>query len=188
MDIDPQKTANKFAELNKTDPVDIIEIHNSNSFFKDYEKGLINDQSFRDHIRNFLKVDLPDEAIDSLWNDMILHFPESKIDLLEDAKKEYRIFLLSNTNHIHTIKFEKMFKELTHTDIRDFFENVHYSFEMHTRKPEPDIFNQVIAENELRADETILIDDSLPNIKTADKLGLKTHHVQINQANIKIDF
>ncbi len=59
---------------------------------------------------------------------------------------------------------------------------------MHTRKPEPDIFNRVIAENELRADETLLIDDSLPNIKTADKLGLKTHHVQINQANIKIDF
>lgn len=188
MDIDPQKTANKFAELSKTSPVDIIEIHNSNNFFKDYEKGLINDQSFRDHIKNFLKVDLPDKAIDSAWNDMILHFPESKIDLLEDAKKEYRIFLLSNTNHIHTIKFEKMFKELTHTDIRDFFENVHYSFEMHTRKPEPDIFNRVIAENELRADETILIDDSLPNIKTADKLGLKTHHVQINQANIKIDF
>ena len=188
MDIDPQKTANKFAELSKTSPVDIIEIHNSNNFFKDYEKGLINDQSFRDHIRNFLKVDLPDKAIDSAWNDMILHFPDSKIDLLEDAKKEHRIFLLSNTNHIHTIKFEKMFKELTQNDIHDYFENVHYSFEMHTRKPEPDIFNRVIAENELRADETILIDDSLPNIKTADKLGLKTHHVQINQANIKIDF
>ncbi len=121
MDIDPQKTANKFAELSKTSPVDIIEIHNSNNFFKDYEKGLINDQSFRDHIRNFLKVDLPDKAIDSAWNDMILHFPDSKIDLLEDAKKEHRIFLLSNTNHIHTIKFEKMFKELTQNDIHDYF-------------------------------------------------------------------
>jgi len=188
MDIDPQKTANKFAELSKTDPVDIIEIHNSNSFFKDYEKGLINDQSFRDHIRNFLKVDLPDEAIDSLWNDMILHFPASKIDLLEYAKKKYRIFLLSNTNNIHSIKFERMFKVLTQTDIRDFFENVHYSFEMHTRKPQPDIFIRVIEENNIRAEETLLIDDSLPNIETASKLGLKTCHVQINQSEIKIDF
>ena len=67
MDIDPQKTANKFAELSGNSPVDIIEIHNSNNFFKEYEKGLISDQSFRDHIRDFLKVDLPDEMIDNVW-------------------------------------------------------------------------------------------------------------------------
>lgn len=188
MDINPQKTANKFAELSKSSPVDIIEIHNSNSFFKDYEKGLINDQSFRDHIRSFLKVDLPDEAIDSVWNAMVLHFPASKIDLLESAKKKHRIFLLSNTNHIHSIKFEKMFRELTQTDIRDFFENVHYSFEMHARKPEPDIFIQVLEQNGIKAEETLLIDDHLPNIETAEKLDMKTHHVKINQELIEINY
>jgi len=188
MDIDPQKTANKFAVLSKTSPVDIIDIHNSNNFFKDYEKGLISDQSFRDHIRKFLKVDLPDENVDSVWSEMLLCFPGSKIDLLEYAKTKYRIFLLSNTNNIHRIKFEKIFKELTQTDIRDYFENVHYSFEMHTRKPEPDIFIQVIEENNIKAEETLLIDDSLPNIETADKLGLKTCHVHINQSEIEINF
>ena len=188
MDIDPQKTANKFAELSGNSPVDIIEIHNSNNFFKEYEKGLISDKSFRDHIRDFLKVDLPDEMIDNVWGEMILQFPENKIDLLKKAKDKYRIFLLSNTNNIHRIKFEKIFEELTQTEIQSFFENVHYSFEMHTRKPEPDIFNQVIMENELSVDETLLIDDSLPNIETASQLGLKTCHVQINQADIKIDF
>lgn len=188
MDINPQKTADLFAELSNTIPVDIIEIHNSNNFFKDYEKGLISDQSFRDHIREFLKVDLPDKAIDDVWCEMVLEFPQSKIDLLKYAKGKYRIFLLSNTNNIHRIKFEKIFKELTQSDIKDFFENVHYSFEMHTRKPDPDIFHRVISDNDLRPDETILIDDSLPNIETADKLGLKTYHVRINQDDIKIDF
>jgi len=188
MDIDPQKTANKFAELSGTSPVDIIEIHNSNNFFKEYEKGLICDQSFRDHIRSFLKVDLSDDTIDEVWGEMLSGFQKTKIELLNYAKTRYRIFLLSNTNNIHRIKFEKIFNELTQTNIHDFFENVHYSFEMHTRKPEPDIFNQVIMENELRVDETILIDDSLPNIETAEKLGMKTCHVQINQPNIKIDF
>jgi putative hydrolase of the HAD superfamily len=73
-------------------------------------------------------------------------------------------------------------------DIRDYFENVHYSFEMHARKPDQDIFQRVIEENDLEPEETILIDDSLPNIESADKLGLKTLHVSINQADIKINF
>jgi putative hydrolase of the HAD superfamily len=188
MDINPQKTADLFAELSNTSPVDIIEIHNSNNFFKEYEKGLINDQAFRDHIRGFLNVDISDNKIDEIWSEMLLGFPQSKIELLDYAKSKYRIFLLSNTNKIHTIKFERIFKELTGMDIRDYFENVHYSFKMHARKPEPLIFNQVMAENDLQTNETIFIDDSLPNIETADKLGLKTRHVEINQTDIKIDF
>jgi putative hydrolase of the HAD superfamily len=183
-----QKTADLFAEMSNTSPMNIIEIHNSNNFFKEYEKGLISDESFRDHIRDFLKVDLMNETIDEIWEEMLLGFPKSKIELLRNTREKYRIFLLSNTNNIHRKKFEKIFKELAQTDIQDFFENVHYSFEMHARKPEPGIFNQVIAENDLHPEETLLIDDSLPNIETADKLGLKTMHVQINQADIKIDF
>lgn len=188
MDIDPQKTANLFAELSNTSPVDIIEIHNSNNFFKEYEKGLISDQSFRNEIRNFLNIDPTDETIDEVWGEMLLGFPKSKIELLRYAKDNYRIFLLSNTNNIHSIKFERIFKELTGIKIQDFFENVHYSFEMHVRKPDKEIFEQVISENNLHTIETLLIDDSLPNIETADRLGLKTCHVQINQADIKIEF
>jgi putative hydrolase of the HAD superfamily len=188
MDIKPQKTADLFAELSNTSPVDIIEIHNSNNFFKEYEKGLINDQAFRDHIRGFLNVDISDNKIDEVWSEVLLGFPQSKIELLDYAKSKYRIFLLSNTNKIHTIKFERIFKELTGMDIRDYFENVHYSFEMHARKPDQDIFQRVIEENDLEPEETILIDDSLPNIESADKLGLKTLHVSINQADIKINF
>ena len=149
MDIDPQKTADLFAELSDTTPVDIIEIHNSNNFFKEYEKGLISDQIFRDHIRDFLKVEISDDKIDEIWSEMLLGFPHKKLELLEYAKSKYRIFLLSNTNKIHTIKFEKIFKELTRTDIRDSFENVHYSFEMHARKPDQDIFQRVMEENDL---------------------------------------
>ena len=188
MDIDPQRTADLFAKLSNTSPVDIIEIHNSNNFFKEYEKGLISDQTFRDNIRTFLKIEISNEKIDEVWGEMLLGFPQNKIELLTNAKAKYRIFLLSNTNKIHSIQFEKIFRESADIDIHDIFENVHYSFKMHKRKPEPDIFNQVIEENDLHPEETLLIDDSLPNIETADILGLKTMHVQINQADIKIDF
>jgi putative hydrolase of the HAD superfamily len=59
---------------------------------------------------------------------------------------------------------------------------------MHTRKPEKDIFLRVLKENKLLANETLLIDDSLPNIKAADSLGIKTRYVQINQERLEIEF
>jgi HAD superfamily hydrolase (TIGR01509 family) len=57
---------------------------------------------------------------------------------------------------------------------------------MGKRKPDKEIFMQVMDENLLIPSETLLIDDSLPNIVTARSLGLLTLHVERNQ--LKIDF
>lgn len=188
VDIDPQKTARAFARLSHSDPVDIMELHKSQNFFVDYEKGLIDDAIFRDSIRHFLGKDIPDLEIDQAWGAMLLYFPSSKITLLNKTRKAYRTFLLSNTNNIHRIKFEKQFKDTTGVVFHDCFDNVHYSFEMHARKPDAEIFDRVLSENKLAPGETLLIDDSLPNIETAASLGIKTQHVQINQTTIEIEF
>jgi len=186
VNIDPNKTADAFAALSNKAPVDIIGLHNSQNFFRDYEMGVIDDHTFRNHIRSFLKIDIPDEMIDKTWGALLLEFPSNKIALIEEARKKYRTFLLSNTNNIHRIKFEKDFKDLTGNDLKEYFENVHYSFQMHARKPEKEIFLRVLKENNLKAEETLLIDDSLPNIETANKLGLQTYHVEVNQATIEL--
>ena len=186
VNIDPNETAKAFAALNNTYPVDIMELHKSQNFFVDYEKGLMEDQSFRDHIRTFLKKDLPDKAIDTAWGALLLDFPSSKIALLKKALVNYRTFLLSNTNNIHRIKFEKVFRDTAHADIYDFFERVYYSFEMNMRKPDNDIFLKVLEDNNLMPEETLLIDDYLPNIEAAKNLGIQTSHVQTNQEDIEI--
>jgi putative hydrolase of the HAD superfamily len=43
------------------------------------------------------------------------------------------------------------------------------------RKPNPEIFEFVMRENNLLPNETLFIDDSPQHLKTADNLGLKTH-------------
>ena len=187
VNIDPQKTARAFAQLSNSDPVDIMELHKSQNFFVDYEKGLIDDATFRNNIRSFLDKDIPDLDIDQAWGAMLLDFPLSKLSLLKQSRKKYRTFLLSNTNNIHRIKFEKQFKDTTGNAFQDYFENVHYSFEMHARKPDSDIFKRVLSENKLLPGETLLIDDSLPNIQSAASLGMNTQHVQINQETIEIE-
>ena len=184
---DQSKTANAVAALGNKAPVDIIELHNSQNFFMDYEKGLIDDQAFRNNIRDFLSTDIPDEIIDKAWGALLLDIPPNKIALIDDARQKYRTFLLSNTNNIHRIKFEKDFKDKTNSNIQDYFEKVYYSFEMNTRKPEKEIFIMVLEENDLKPEETLMIDDSLPNIETARSLGMQTCLVNINQEVIEIE-
>jgi HAD superfamily hydrolase (TIGR01509 family) len=48
---------------------------------------------------------------------------------------------------------------------------------MKKRKPNADIFEQVLSENSLLAHETLFLDDNLPNIEGAKQLGIQTVHV-----------
>ncbi len=43
------------------------------------------------------------------------------------------------------------------------------------RKPDPDIFEFVLQEQNLEPEETLFIDDSPQHLKTANNLGLQTH-------------
>ena len=58
-----------------------------------------------------------------------------------------------------------------------YFSKVWYSNELGLRKPGVEIFEFVLKEENLVAAETLFIDDTLINIETAQKLGIKTHHL-----------
>ena len=186
VNINPQLTASAFAELSDSDPVDIMELHKSANFFTAYEKGQITDERFRNELRQFLGKEIPDAVIDKAWGALLLDIPKQKLDLISRARKEHTTFLLSNTNHIHRLKFTQTFRDVTGHEIEEYFDKVYYSYEMGKRKPDADIFLQVLEENKLKPEETLLIDDSLPNIITAQDLGIQILHVERNQEQIDL--
>jgi len=47
------------------------------------------------------------------------------------------------------------------------------SHEIHLRKPNTDIYEFVLEENQLIPEETFFIDDTEENTRTAEKLGIK---------------
>ncbi|GBL35160.1 D-ribitol-5-phosphate phosphatase [Filimonas sp.] len=58
-----------------------------------------------------------------------------------------------------------------------FFDRIYLSHRVGLRKPNPAIFELVLRENQLKADETLFIDDSPQHIEAAKKLGIQTIHV-----------
>lgn len=145
--------------------------------FNQFEKGEISSSEFRNGIRKITGIPaLTDAQIDNAWNTLLIGVPEPNHELLLKAKKKYRTFLLSNTNEIHYNWIMDYLKNEHHVASNSvFFEKDYYSHLMKMRKPDPEIFEYVLAENNLDPAETLFIDDSPQHLKTAATLGLNTH-------------
>ncbi len=147
-----------------------------NQLFDDFETGAISPAEFRSGIRQAAnKPELTDAEIDAAWNSLLIGTIQENHDTLLKVKEKYRTFLLSNNNEIHydwIINYLKTTFELNNYD--DFFEKAYFSQHMKLRKPNTNIFEQVLQENNLDPAETLFIDDSPQHIQGAKKVGLNT--------------
>jgi len=141
-----------------------------------YEIGKISTSEFIE----FYKLKFPSLSktdIIKAWNYIIKDFPEYRLDFIKDLaqKKDYKLILLSNTNDMH-IDFIKQNVPF-YNDFKYCFDVFYLSQEMHLRKPNVDIFEFVLKENNLNSSECLFIDDTKENTDTAEKLGLHTWNI-----------
>ena len=136
-----------------------------------YEQGLISTDEFLDfYADNFPK--LSRNELKSIWNHIIKDFPEHRLQFIKQLAKDnnHQLILLSNTNELHIdyIKKNVSFYE----EFKNCFDQFYLSHEINLRKPNADIFNFVLTENKLNAEECLFIDDTLENTQTAQQLGI----------------
>ena len=178
LNIDPQLTVDAFRNLGWNDFYESGNQPLIKELFRNLESGNSSPEAFRDNVRQMLKYQKDDAEIDTAWTAMILDIPADRIRYLEELKKSYRIFLLSNTNEIHRIKFHMRFEADFGYSFYDLFERNFYSHEMGMRKPNPQIYLQALKESNLEPEETLIIDDMEENIEAAKTTGMKVLHIQ----------
>jgi len=173
-----------FLNLDKTAPAKHLKTHGIETLddktiriHKDYEKGLISTDEFVEyHSKTF--NGLSETHFIEAWNSMLKDFPKHRLDFLKTLKdsNEFKIFLLSNTNDLHikwvenNVSFFNSFKAC--------FNEFYLSHEINLRKPDPDIFEFVLLQNNLNVHETLFIDDTLEHINSAKNLNLQTWHLK----------
>ncbi len=145
-------------------------------FFDQFEKGLIETSAFIKSITNKYPDVSENEFID-LWNFMLKDFPKYRLDFLLNLKQSsnYKLILLSNTNdlHINYIKKNVPFYET----FKNCFDEFYLSHEIHLVKPNNNIFEFVLNNNNLKPEECLFIDDNADNIDTANKMNINTWHI-----------
>ena len=175
--LDFNKSRQAWTDLGITDPDAFYSHQTQDKIFTDLDQGLVSDAEFREYIRRILnKPELTDAQIDNAWNALLVGVPAGNHELLLRLKQKYRTFLLSNTNAIHHKYFTAYLKNEYGLEGNDsLFEKVYYSHLVNKRKPNAEIFHQVLDENNLNPAETLFIDDSPQHIIAAGKLGIQTH-------------
>ena len=179
LDLSVDTSLSSFANLSGIEKSTVKRLFASSPEFELYEKGEISNEEFRAFVKKLYSIDAPDETLDACWNAMLLGFPKKKLELLETLKVKYNVYLLSNTNDIHLQHINNILLPQVnhHTSLDDFFHRAYYSHRMKKRKPDAEIFEQVLSEGNFVPSETLFLDDNQSNVEGAAKLGIKTVHV-----------
>ncbi len=184
-----QATLDAFTKLGAKDFNSIYTIKSQEKFFDLFDKGLIQPDEFRIELKKHLDNKTTFEQIDNAWNAMLNLIPQSKIDFITAVKNNYTIYLLSNTNAIHVAKFEADHLQYYGYDIlKTLFIKTYYSNNTGMRKPDKEIFEMVLAENNLEADETVFFDDSMQHVEGALKAGVSAYHLDLKKDSIETLF
>lgn len=176
--IDFNKTFDAFSKLGFRNLNNLFSKARQSALLDEFEKGNISPAVFRKEILAIARIDISTKDFDTAWNAMILDIPAKRIKLIENLKTNYRIFLLSNTNKIHYDYYLKNFQDkFNYEDFSALFEQAYFSFFISMKKPDAEIFNYVLNENQLIPSETLFIDDSPQHIAGAKKLGITNYHL-----------
>lgn len=136
-----------------------------------YEKGLITTEAFL----NFYTSEYPNISkteIIKVWNCLLLDFPLHRLNFIKKISQEYRCFLLSNTNEMHIDWIKNSWGMELYNEFKNCFEQFYLSHEINMRKPNVNIYEFVLNENDLIASETLFIDDTKENTDTTTILGI----------------
>lgn len=171
--IDPGKTIEAFSQLGMEQLIGDKGLTYDHEIFYLMEQGKITPAGFRKGVRELLPGEVSDDLIDTAWTAMLLDFPEIRVRLVQRLRNEFTIYLFSNTNAIHVAKYQSNFRKQHGFEVSSLFEKDFHSNEIGFRKPTPESFQEIIRLSGIHPEESLFIDDSLPNVEGAIASGLK---------------
>jgi FMN phosphatase YigB (HAD superfamily) len=178
-DLDFNASIEAFKKYGMDNFLDQYNMKFQKEFYTRLELGLISPEEFRTELRKLIPNPITDIELDHAWAALLCELPRERWNLLKKLKKYFRTFLLSNTNKIHVERyFQKIYEKYGEYGYRNLFEKTYFSYELNMRKPDIKIFEFVLNDNNLKPEETLMIDDFYENIESAGKLGIVTYQIK----------
>lgn len=173
LNIDPKKTIEAFGRLGMDQLIGDKGLTYDHDVFYLMEQGKITPEEFRNGVRELLPGKVTDSEIDAAWTAMLLDFPKVRVELVQKLRKEFKIYLFSNTNAIHVLKYQDIFRKQHGFEVSSLFGKDFHSNEIGFRKPSAESFQEIIRLSGIHPEESLFIDDSLQNVEGAIACGLK---------------
>ena len=173
--LDEAATMRAFEALGWPKKDHIREYAEGQRLFQAMGVGQMSNKQFFDAFRATTHSNVTDRQITDATNAMLLYIPEEKKrKLLQLREKGHRVFLLSNTIDLHWQYCKNNLFPMDQYGVDDYFEKTFLSQEMHMKKPDDEIFQQVVKEAAMDPGATLFIDDLEVNCEAAERNGIHT--------------
>tara|TARA_B100000795_G_C22649246_1_gene379641 strand:- start:228 stop:848 length:621 start_codon:yes stop_codon:yes gene_type:complete len=180
LNINYQNTIDEFTKLGVKKAENFYSKKVQMHLFDQIEIGKISKYQFLNELQKETKnANL--KQVELAWNAMLLELPEERFQLIKKLKNSHAIYLLSNTNSIHIDAFKKKLGNEKWLAFCKLFDKMYLSHKLGLRKPDVKIFEYILKDQKLKAEEVFFIDDSLQHIVGAKKIGIHCHHLLDNE-------
>jgi glucose-1-phosphatase len=175
ININVELTIQAFAKITGKNSEKVKALFEEFRVFKRYESGEFSDDEFRDLIRSIFNQPLTSAEIDLAWNALLLDIPLARINLLQDLRKQYPVYLLSNTSNIHIQAANRyLFKAFKIQSLLELFDEIYLSYELELWKPDVAIYQHVAKDLKLSPNEILFFDDNVANIEASKQFGFQS--------------
>lgn len=178
IDADLESVLQAFRDMGVDNISEYLNLYRQNGLFLDLEDGTKNKDEFNEALRAMTGRNIPDEAIASAWLAIVERVDPNKLLYLEELRKKYKLYLLSNINpHVFEWAETPAFSELGQP-IHHYFDKMFASYQLKMTKPSREIFEHVLRTAGIKAEETLFVDDGAKNVATAQSMGFHVYQPQ----------
>lgn len=172
--IDTERALQKFRDLGIENPEQYINSYCQKGPFFEVENGDIDAEEFCRRISAIADREITFEEAKEAWLGFLVEIHTHQLEYLQTLRSRYRLSVLSNTNPFIqswalTNGFTPKGKSLA-----DYFDNLFFSYRMHCSKPSEEIYLKMLEQGDMKAEETLFVDDGAKNIEAAEKVGIQT--------------
>lgn len=173
IEVDLRHSFDHWASRSGADMPGIAARHRRDLVHDQYERGEIATETYMDHLRALLGLDLDHQDMVDGWNALLVREIDGIGSVLQRLSGTVPLYAFSNTNAAHVENFTRRFRSVLRH-----FDEVYVSSAIGHRKPELKSFLHVAEAVGQSPGDILFFDDSLENIEGARKAGLQTVHVR----------
>ena len=175
VDVHRDRAIQSFKALGLNDADQFIDAYHHKGIFLSIENGDVDADEFCRLLCEQIGENIPHEDIVNAWRSILDPPVEYKLDFLQELRKTYNVFMLSNINPIVADWTCKPGFTASGRSLMDYFDKLYLSYQMKCMKPDFKIYRMMIEDACINASESLFIDDSDININAAKECGLQVY-------------
>lgn len=174
VDISRSRAVKEFEAIGVSNAEELLDKYHQKGIFLEVEDGRIDADTFCRKLGELCGRPISFEEAKKGWLGFMVDAPLYRLEYLEELRKKYNLYLLSNTNPFimswaRSREFTSLGKPLD-----DYLDKLYLSYQIGIVKPHREIFDYMISDAQLTPSESLFVDDGTANVEMGRALGFQT--------------